>query len=267
MQEGTESHGVPGAVPVEALLDLVDAVGRERDTEGRLRALCDLAHRHLAAAGHRAETGVLLPGGDTEALRACHEGPAARKLQGFELRRGHGPAREVMARGHTLADIHLERPGKRWPGYTRLALGLGVHRVTAVPLGYGEHPRGALVVYSRQQHALGPHDLGLLQALAHATALGLAHHHQLGSAREQADRLQGALTSRIPIEQAKGALSERLDCTPDEAFTLLRLYARSHQKRLHEVCTDVLDGKLNEPPFQPSSPPSSSSPSLPSAEG
>ena len=41
------------------------------------------------------------------------------------------------------------------------------------------------------------------------------------------------------IEQAKGVLAERLRITVDQAFTVLRHYARSHNRLLSDVARDV----------------------------
>jgi AmiR/NasT family two-component response regulator len=57
-----------------------------------------------------------------------------------------------------------------------------------------------------------------------------------------AAQLQSALNSRIVIEQAKGVLSERRQINVDEAFTLLREHARTHNRRLSDVARDVAEG-------------------------
>lgn len=54
------------------------------------------------------------------------------------------------------------------------------------------------------------------------------------------EQLQTALDSRIPIEQAKGFVSCHRGIHVDEAFDLLREYARSHNMTLHIVCRAVL---------------------------
>jgi anti-anti-sigma factor len=55
-------------------------------------------------------------------------------------------------------------------------------------------------------------------------------------------QLQVALNSRVIIEQAKGVLAERLRVTPDEAFVILRRYARDHNHPLTELSGDVIRG-------------------------
>ena len=62
-------------------------------------------------------------------------------------------------------------------------------------------------------------------------------------------QLQVALTSRIVIEQAKGALSVTLGVSPDEAFDALRGHARSQSRDIHVVAAEVVrnGGRLAAP--------------------
>jgi len=59
--------------------------------------------------------------------------------------------------------------------------------------------------------------------------------------RERALQLQGALDSRVVIEQAKGMLRERLGLSIDGAFELLRAAARSDRRKLDFVAREVVD--------------------------
>ncbi len=67
------------------------------------------------------------------------------------------------------------------------------------------------------------------------------------TARERAEtlatQLQHALDSRIVIEQAKGMLSERHGLRPAEAFQRIRMQARSANRRVHDVATDIVAGR------------------------
>jgi AmiR/NasT family two-component response regulator len=46
----------------------------------------------------------------------------------------------------------------------------------------------------------------------------------------------------VVIEQAKGKLAERLGLDMDQAFTLLRSYARNSNLRLSHLAQAVIDG-------------------------
>jgi hypothetical protein len=60
-------------------------------------------------------------------------------------------------------------------------------------------------------------------------------------------QLQHALTSRIVVEQAKGMLAERYSMTPDQAYELIRLAARSNGMKVHALSKSVLDSARKTP--------------------
>jgi hypothetical protein len=61
--------------------------------------------------------------------------------------------------------------------------------------------------------------------------------------RNENEQLQGALESRIAIEQAKGVLAERYAIHPEEAFVLLRRAARSGRVKLHDLAGQVAQSR------------------------
>jgi hypothetical protein len=60
-------------------------------------------------------------------------------------------------------------------------------------------------------------------------------------------QLQHALTSRIVVEQAKGMLAERYSLTPEEAYELIRLAARSNGLKVHALADSVLGSPRQTP--------------------
>jgi hypothetical protein len=71
---------------------------------------------------------------------------------------------------------------------------------------------------------------------------------RLTEANTLAGQLQHALDSRIVIEQAKGIISERHGLGMDLAFQTLRSRSRRRSTKLHEVCRQVVDGRLDVAP-------------------
>ena len=53
-------------------------------------------------------------------------------------------------------------------------------------------------------------------------------------------QLRSALASRVIVEQAKGFLRETLDVSVEDAFTLLRSYARANGEHLTDVARRLM---------------------------
>lgn len=81
--------------------------------------------------------------------------------------------------------------------------------------------------------------------MADAATIGLLHERAVRHAETVSEQLQGALNSRVILEQAKGLLAGQGDISPDEAFTVLRSYARSHGLRLTAVARDAVDRTID----------------------
>jgi AmiR/NasT family two-component response regulator len=79
-------------------------------------------------------------------------------------------------------------------------------------------------------------------ALVDVATIGLLQERAVRHQDVVAGQLQVALNSRVIIEQGKGVLAERLRVTPDEAFAILRRYARDHNHPLTELAVDVIRG-------------------------
>ena len=55
-----------------------------------------------------------------------------------------------------------------------------------------------------------------------------------------ATQLQGALDSRVVIEQAKGYLAAQSNSDPETAFKVIRRYSRDHNLRINEVARCIV---------------------------
>jgi hypothetical protein len=103
---------------------------------------------------------------------------------------------------------------------------------------------GVLGLFGAQPGRLSESDLTAGQGMADIATIGILHERAVHEAHLVVQQLQGALTSRVVIEQGKGILAERAGVTLDEAFKLLRAYARAHNRRLGDVAQDLIDGRL-----------------------
>jgi ANTAR domain-containing protein len=72
---------------------------------------------------------------------------------------------------------------------------------------------------------------------------------ELETLRLQVEQLTTALESRIVIEQAKGILRERLGCSIDDAFAILRYGARSSRTNIHELAARVVADRTTPGPI------------------
>ena len=114
---------------------------------------------------------------------------------------------------------------------------------------------GALNLFRASPGPFDPAELRLGQALADVATIGLLHERNVRRSDTVAEQLQGALNSRVVIEQAKGKLAERLSVDMDQAFTMLRDHARNSNQRLTDVARNFVNSATADfppPPRQPS---------------
>lgn len=130
-----------------------------------------------------------------------------------------------------------------WPAFADGALDAGYAAVHVLPLCRRAETIGALALF---RDTAGPQaDVRLAKAVADIAAVGILQSRALRRSEELATQLQHALDSRVVIEQAKGVLAERMGLTTRAAFTALRTYARSHNTRVSELATSIVDGDFD----------------------
>ena len=72
-------------------------------------------------------------------------------------------------------------------------------------------------------------EVALAQTMADVATIGILQQRALQRAAVLAEQLEGALNTRIIIEQAKGVLIARLDTSVDDVFGRMRAYSRRVQ--------------------------------------
>lgn len=159
----------------------------------------------------------------------------ARLLELFQVQAVEGPCQDCFRRGAPVVNVDLAAARAEWPRFAPRAVDAGFRSVHAFPLRLRGETIGALSLFGNDPGRLEPHDAAVVQSLADVATIGLLQQRAIHHGEVLAEQLRSALQSRIAIEQAKGALAQLHDCTTDEAFELLRLWCRLHNRRLSEV--------------------------------
>lgn len=164
-----------------------------------------------------------------------------RLLQVIQLRTGQGPTVESIRSRRPLrvADLGSET---RWEAFRTAVQGAGFRAAHAVPMQHRGDVVGALCLFRRQAGDLTGDDVAVSDALVGVAASYLILMRATRRAEKLSAQLQTALNSRVTIEQAKGILSERRGTSLDNAFELMRAFARHNRRRLNEVACAVITG-------------------------
>jgi hypothetical protein len=168
----------------------------------------------------------------------------ARLLELYELQNNEGPCLDCYRTGAPVARDDLPAMHAAWPAFTPQLQQLGFHCAQALPMRLRSETIGALNLFRTEPGPLSEADLGIGQAMADVATVGLLQERAIAARELVATQLQGALTSRVVLEQAKGMLAQRAGLSLDQAFQLMRGYARSNNRKLSDVAAGIIDGSL-----------------------
>jgi GAF domain-containing protein len=150
-------------------------------------------------------------------------------------------AMDAFRTGSAVADTDLRAASARWPRFVPHATEAGFRSVHAFPLRLRTQVIGALNVFGATDGVrLDSDDIPLIQALADMASIALLQERAVRHGQVLTEQLQGALNSRVIIEQAKGVIAQVRGVTVDQAFLLIRGYARGTNRRLGEVALAVV---------------------------
>lgn len=99
---------------------------------------------------------------------------------------------------------------------------------------------GFIQLFSLRETPLHEHTLAVLQSIADIAATTIDQTHRIQQAYLLVNQLQGALDSRVIIEQAKGVLAEREKVDFSQAFGEIRSIARREQRPVRSVAADIV---------------------------
>jgi GAF domain-containing protein len=167
----------------------------------------------------------------------------AKVVEIYQIQSSEGPCLEAYRTARPVANADLRTADPRWPRFAARATAAGFYSVHAFPLRLRNQVIGALNVFGANVGGgFDDGDVQVVQALADVAAIGLLQERIISRGEALAEQLQGALNTRIVIEQAKGAIAHARQVSVDIAFDILRDYARSHKRQLsalaHAVVSD-----------------------------
>jgi GAF domain-containing protein len=220
------------ADPAEALDALGRMALRELSMDSLLQTVAELA-KTVMPGNPEASVSVLIRDRPTT---AASTGPLATDLDERQYGAGHGPCLHAARTGE-LTEIPDTRADVRWPDYTPRAVQRGNLSSLSVPLHIDEKEQitGALNIYARRPHAFDQASRTVATRFAPYAAVAAGNLYAYQSARDIADNLRTALTTRAVIDQAKGILMERHKLTADQAFQVLARASMHTNRKVRDV--------------------------------
>ena len=227
---------------LDAVVSLVDTLLEDFDVVDLLTELTERCAQLLDIAA----AGFLLadPLGQLRLLAATTE--QARELELFQLQADEGPCVECYATGQPVSVADLQAATAQWPRFVPAARDIGFASVHAVPMRAAGIVLGALGLFGSHPGQLTEADRLVAQTLAHIACVAILQ-ERAPTPSTVMPQLRSALASRVVVEQAKGFLRETLDVSVEQAFTLLRSYARGNREHLTDVSRRLMTDRQARP--------------------
>ena len=221
-----------------AFVELADTLVTDFDVADFLHGLADRCVQLLEVDA----AGLMLADqrGSLQVIASSSE--QMRLMELFQLQNDQGPCLECFHTGRPVHEADLPAAGQRWPLFAPAASRAGFASVQALPMRLRDEVIGAMNLFMEVPGGLDETGLRVGQALADVATIGLLQERNFRHQEARAEQLQGALNSRVAIEQAKGMLAERLSLDMGQAFEMLRGQARAQNRRLAELAGAVAGG-------------------------
>jgi GAF domain-containing protein len=186
--------------------------------------------------------GVTVAGEDGHLLAVAAVGDASAELDRHQTKEQAGPCWVA----YTTDDVvRVTDAGKepRWPEFSSAARRLGTAGVAGMPMRLDGRVIGVLSLYSSRPRCWSDEDMAVARVLADVATSCVVNASRLCQQEDLNAHLQRALKSRVVIEQAKGMTASRLSVSIDQAYRLIRRYARDHNARLQVVAEAIVAQK------------------------
>lgn len=221
-------------------VELADTLVADFDLIEFLSMLADRCVELLSSA----EVGLALAGARGLQMMASSS-ERMRVTELLEVQFEEGPCFECYRMGRPVLNQQLASADSRWPLFAPMARDIGFQTVHAVPLRLRDEVIGAMNVFDTSLRDMTQTESNLLRAFADAATIGILQERTVKQQSDLSIQLQGALNSRIAVEQAKGIVAERLKIDMDTAFKTIRSHARNHGVLLSAVADALVSGSLS----------------------
>lgn len=201
----------------------------------------DLLHKLVEQCTTILETdagGLMLVDDDGQLQLMTSTSEAADFVEVMQLTADSGPCIECFTTGASVSVSDIAETD-RWPAFRKAALQKGFRSAHAVPLKLRGQVIGTMNLFAVTVGALTQRDAAVAQALADVATIGILQDRISRENTILADQLHRALDSRILVEQAKGMIAHALTINIDDAFSLLRAYARANGLTIRDVAEGV----------------------------
>jgi transcriptional regulator with GAF, ATPase, and Fis domain len=171
---------------------------------------------------------------------AATSGPVALDLDLRQYEDDDGPCLDAARYAQTVR-LTMDAPDQPYPGLRHAAQQKGVTHTVSIGLPTGDQVMGAMNIYNFTGRPLSEKSEETARTFAVCIGIVLGNAEQHRQAATRAAHLEMALRTRAPIEQAKGILMTRHQCTSEEAFEILtRLSQRTHVK-IRDIAQNLVD--------------------------
>jgi hypothetical protein len=220
---------------------LADTLTAEYEVVDLLQTLVDACREFLDIT----DAGILLADGDgrLEVLASTNE--RSELIELMQLAAGDGPCIECYRTGQPVSIPDVAADDDEWSRFREGAAAQNYGALHAFPMRLRELKIGSLNLFADASGELSETDRVTAQALADVATIGILHERATSPDQREIDaQVQQAFESRAVIEQAKGVIAYQHRILVDDAFRLLRTYARSHQLTLVHVAQAVVGRTL-----------------------
>lgn len=169
----------------------------------------------------------------------------AELMELLQVQTDEGPCLDCYRTSAPVAVPDLRAAADRWPRFAAAVAERGAYlSVHALPLRLRREAVGAMNLFHSSPEPLAEDDLALGQALADVATIGILQERAIRRGEVLNEQLQGALNSRVVIEQAKGVLAQQSGLGMSEVFDHMRDHARNRQLRLSDVARRIVEREI-----------------------